>query len=447
MNGCQGGCPGGGNALDYSGSPNAINANFPGDTVNGWGLDTFNAPDGFTDIVGSPQGDILTGADNEYNYFTPGAGNDTVVGGGTTATDGSQSDAYDVSDAEDGVTVDLVAGTSKGGSGDDTLTGIEDVYGTEADDVIMGGSSTTVGNYLEGAGGNDTISGGPANANGPDWMAGGSGIDTVDYGLNDSSTSVLLSQPAACAFSFQDFFPAHFHGDGITCWSDANPPAVIPGATINKSGVGAEGDVLIDIENAILGTGNDSFTGSTFNNTVWPNGGQNTLNGCPVVLGGCGIDTVNYGMGYEAGVTVNLAGGGPAGGNADSIVGFSNAVGSPFADTIIGTDANIGNSLKGGKGNDTISGNGGPDFVLGGAGKDNVRGGSGDDTLKGGDANDTIRGSGGDDDIFGQKGKDRCNGGGGNNVVKCEKKFKGASPKAQARATAARIARLVAIKP
>ena len=50
---------------------------------------------------------------------------------------------------------------------------------------------------------------------------------------------------------------------------------------INKSGVGGEGDVLIDAENAILGSGNDTFTGSAFNNTVWPNGGQNVLNGCP----------------------------------------------------------------------------------------------------------------------------------------------------------------------
>ena len=153
-------------------------------------------------------------------------------------------------------------------------------------------------------------------------------------------------------------------------------------------------------------------------------------------------------MGYEAGVTVNLSGGGPGGGNADSIIGFTNAVGTPFADTIIGTDLNIGNSLKGGKGKDDISGNNGPDFVQGGAGNDSIRGGAGDDTLKGGDANDTIRGSGGDDNIYGQKGKDKCNGGGGNNVVKCEKKFKGSSPgKVSARESAARVTRLAAIKP
>ena len=52
------------------------------------------------------------------------------------------------------------------------------------------------------------------------------------------------------------------------------------------------------VENAILGTGNDTFTGSSFNNTVWPNGGQNSLNGCPDAVQGCGIDTVNYSTGY-----------------------------------------------------------------------------------------------------------------------------------------------------
>ena len=150
---------------------------------------------------------------------------------------------------------------------------------------------------------------------------------------------------------------------------------------------------------------------------------------------GCGIDTVNYSQGYKAGVTVNLAGGGPTSGNADSAIGFTNAVGTAFADTIIGSNGSEGNSLKGGKGNDELSGNNGPDYILGGAGKDNIRGGGSDDTLKGGDANDTIRGAGGDDNIYGQKGKDKCNGGGGVNVVKCEKKLKGKS----ARASVARM--------
>ena len=100
--------------------------------------------------------------------------------------------------------------------------------------------------------------------------------------------------------------------------------------------------MLINIEDAILGTGNDTFTGSTFNNTVWPNGGQNTLNGCPTRGVGCGIDTVNYSEGYTAGVTINLSGGGPCGGNADSIVGFTNAVGTPSRTTSSGPTSTSG---------------------------------------------------------------------------------------------------------
>jgi Ca2+-binding RTX toxin-like protein len=351
-----------------------------------------------------------------------------------------------VSDAETGVEVDLVAGTSKGGSGNDTLTGMEDVYGTESDDTITGSDSTSVPNYIRGAGGNDTLAGGLADGNtGNDYLDGGAGIDVVNYGANSAGTNVNLAQNILCTYGFEDFDPTQpaYPYPRTTCGPTTPTFTGLP----VTSGVGGEADVLLNIENATLGTGNDTFTGSAFNNTVWPNGGQNTLNGCAPAsvfqAPGCGIDTVNYGQGYKEGVTINLAGGGPSGGNADSILGFANAVGTAFNDTIIGTDANSGNSLKGGKGADDISGNSGPDFVLGGAGNDNIRGGAGDDTLKGGDANDTIRGAGGDDNIYGQKGKDKCNGGGGVNVVKCEKKLKN-SKKVVAHA---RLARALAIKP
>ena len=54
-------------------------------------------------------------------------------------------------------------------------------------------------------------------------MDGGAGIDTVDYGLNTSSTTVNLTQPSGCEFAFQDFFPSHGHGDGINCSTDVPP--------------------------------------------------------------------------------------------------------------------------------------------------------------------------------------------------------------------------------
>jgi Ca2+-binding RTX toxin-like protein len=343
------------------------------------------------DINGSSHGDTLTG-NGVANWIAVGNLNDTVDGL-------AGEDTYDAAAAATAVTVDLGAGTSTGGSGTDTLKHIEDVSGSDLDDSLTGDSGA---NVIYGVDGNDTMSGGAGNQDGADSFDGGAGIDTVDYSKNTSSTTVHLA-------------------DGVT------PCAIFATGALCSTGNGVSGGVDLirndATENAILGSGNDTFTGSQFNNTVWPNGGQNALNGCPaLVTVTCGIDTVNYSQGYDAGVTVNLAGGGPSGGNADAISGFTNAVGTAFADNIIGTDLNIGNSLKGGKGNDTISGNNGPDFVLGGAGNDAIRGGAGEDTLKGQGGKDNIRGSGGADDIFGGKGKDYCLGGGGDDLVKtCEK--------------------------
>jgi len=381
-------CDGGGGAADYTGSATAVVVDLTAGTGTGEGFDSILNCD---DVNGSSHADTLNGNANA-NWFAVGNGNDTVTGL-------AGQDTYDAAAAETGVTVDLGAGTSTGGSGTDTLSGIEDVSGSDFDDSLTGSSGA---NVIYGEDGNDKMSGGAGNADGADSFDGGGGIDTVDYGANTSATTVHLADGVT---------PCGIFATGALCTTG--------------NGVSAGIDLIRNdaTENAILGTSNDTFTGSQFNNTVWPNGGQNALNGCPAAVNvSCGIDTVNYSQGYTAGVTVNLAGGGPSGGNADSIVGFTNAVGTEFADNIIGTDLNIGNSLKGGKGNDTISGNNGPDFVLGGAGNDKVRGGNGDDTLKGQGGKDNIRGSGGADDIFGGKGKDYCLGGGGNDLIKtCER--------------------------
>ena len=143
------------------------------------------------------------------------------------------------------------------------------------------------------------MSGGAGDGDGADCFDGGNGIDKVDYGMNTLSTTVDLND-GAC--------------------------------TATASGASSTPSCANTIENAILGSGDDIFTGSAFNNIVWPNGGQNSL------VGGGGIDTVNYSVGYTSGVLVNLTGGGASGGNQDSITGFSNAVGSKFNDTLLGTD-------------------------------------------------------------------------------------------------------------
>ena len=191
------------------------------------------------------------------NTFQPGDGNDTIDGGVGAA------DRVDYTDASAGVTVDLIAGTATGGSGSDTLTGIEDVEGSEFADDITGNDSAS-GNFLFGNGGNDRLNGGDpdrAGGGGVDRFDGGSGIDTVSYVDNTDPTTVALTGGATAC-------PGDGLGGGTPLCTSAN-------------GVGGQGDLIVNdtIENAILGAGDDLFTGSTFNNIVWPNGGQNSLKG------------------------------------------------------------------------------------------------------------------------------------------------------------------------
>jgi Ca2+-binding RTX toxin-like protein len=73
-----------------------------------------------------------------------------------------------------GVTVNLATGTASGGEGADTLTGIENLYGSKHGDTLTGDDNA---NNLYGQSGDDLISGG----GGLDTLGGGGGNDTL-YG-------------------------------------------------------------------------------------------------------------------------------------------------------------------------------------------------------------------------------------------------------------------------
>jgi Ca2+-binding RTX toxin-like protein len=347
---------GGEDTVDYSSSTAAVTVSLTTNVATGQGLDTLTAGT-FDDIIGSPQGDTLTGSATD-NVITPGAGDDKVDGKGAGADD----DTVDYSDATAAVTVDLDAGTATGGSGNDTLTDIESAQGSDFADTLNGNDTF---NGLFGGAGNDTIAG----MAGDDDLEGEGGVDVVDYSWSASPVTVLLSCDTATA------------GDGDI------------GGTTNPTN-----DDLFTIENAILTADDDSFTGNQFSNRVWPNGGQNSLDGdsgktCTTTPGG---DTLDYSVGYTTGVNVNMAGGATAG---DSAINFENAIGTAFRDTIVG--------------------NASSNTVQGRAGKDNLKGGSGDDVLRGAKGNDIVRGGSGDDDMFGGPGKkDRGFGGSGTDLCK-----------------------------
>jgi len=343
-----------GDTADFSASTTAVTANLTTFNATGQGLDTLTS---IENLTGSPQGDTLTGLTAQDNYITPGAGDDKVDGVGTT-----DEDTVDYSDATAAVTVDLTAGTATGGSGNDSLKNVEDVQGSDFADTLTGND---LFNGLFGGAGNDTL----ASMAGDDDLEGEGGVDVVDYSWSASPVTVLLSCDTAVA------------GDGDIGGS-TNPTK----------------DDLFTIENALLTADDDSFTGNQFANRVWPNGGQNSLDGdsgksCTTTPGG---DTLDYSVGYDTGVEVNMAGGATAG---DSAVNFENAVGTKFADN--------------------ITGNASSNSVAGRGGNDNLKGGGGDDELRGAKGNDVVRGGSGDDDMFGGPGKkDRGYGGSGTDLCR-----------------------------
>lgn len=111
------------------------------------GNDTVNGGGGDDELDGGPGADRLAGGD----------GNDVVSYGGTAPVN---------------ITLDGVANDGAAGEGDDVADDVEDLFGTEAGDRIVGNGSA---NTIDGAGGNDTIDG----AGGADTLIGGDGDDTI----------------------------------------------------------------------------------------------------------------------------------------------------------------------------------------------------------------------------------------------------------------------------
>ncbi len=157
----------------YYFSPSGVDVDLSTRTATGEGNDTLT---GIEDVEGSQLDDNLTGDEGE-NYFFPGDGDDAVDGGA------SLTDRVLYGYAPGAVTVDLSLGTATG-QGTDTLTGIEEVFGSSYDDTITGDAGP---NLLGGWDGDDTIQGGDGDDSlyghaGDDSLDGGNGTDSIDGG-------------------------------------------------------------------------------------------------------------------------------------------------------------------------------------------------------------------------------------------------------------------------
>ncbi|WP_420103377.1 cadherin domain-containing protein, partial [Bosea sp. (in: a-proteobacteria)] len=135
-------------------------------------------------LVGDVQGETLVGTSGN-DRLVGGIGNDSLEGGGGAdqLIGGADIDTAVYSHSSAGVTVDLGAGTGQNGEAQgDTLSGIENVIGSDYADTLTGdgGANRLVGgagdDSLTGGGGNDTLIGGA----GADFMSGGAGDDVFE---------------------------------------------------------------------------------------------------------------------------------------------------------------------------------------------------------------------------------------------------------------------------
>jgi Ca2+-binding RTX toxin-like protein len=224
------------------------------------------------DVNGTQGHDTLYGTSTS-DTITAKAGNDSLKGfGGADVLNGGRGiDTAFYGDSNAGVSVNLEAGRGFGGSAaGDTLISIENLFGSEHNDLLIG---TVFGNELHGQGGNDILKGGGGadrldGGNGNDHLEGGAGADVLDGGPGSDTASYAGSPSGVTVLLYNG----------------------------NKWGGDAEGDTLISIENLIGSQHNDSLRGDDNANSLLGDLGNDVLlgyGGADLLMGGDGFDSLD----------------------------------------------------------------------------------------------------------------------------------------------------------
>ncbi|MEL6424423.1 MAG: tandem-95 repeat protein, partial [Pseudomonadota bacterium] len=142
--------------------------------------------------------------------------------------------------------------------------------------------------------------------------------------------------------------------------------------------LGEGGDDIFD-----AGAGDDDIFGGAGNDIILASAGRDTIDG------GDDYDIVDYtasNIGVRADLETRVGQAGYADG--DVYLRVEELIGSTYADILGGSDL-VGDTLRGGLGDDRIEGRGGADLLEGGADDDRLDGGADGDTLDGGEGSDT----------------------------------------------------------
>ena len=349
----------------------------------GSGDDHVSGGAGADTLIGNVGNDVLLGgAGNDRveggigdDFLNGGADADTVIGGsgddvllGSTGADEVHGGAgVDVVSFQDiGLPVTAIvnsdgSGTATYGSVVEPLTGIENLTGSNNDDVLM--TSLTTPTIIRGLAGNDLIVGGSAD----DLLIGNEGNDTL---RGRSGNDRLLGE--------------------------------------------------VGNDNLNGGAGDDSLFGGDGGDLLVGLGGTDIINGG----GGIDTNSFQ-GVGFSVTATIfnGVSGVAEYGAVTESFIGIENLIGTDQNDVLtangnvssvlrgLGGDdlirgGNLRDVLIGNEGNDILRGLGGNDLIEGGLGNDNLNGGDGNDELLGGDGDDIIIGGAGTDSIDGGEGRD-----------------------------------------
>jgi Ca2+-binding RTX toxin-like protein len=382
------------------------------DSVSGAGDLVVGSALAFTqlELLGNAGNDSLRGG-SRFDQLFGGAGDDLLIGGaggdelmgngdddtleGGPGNDGLRGglgrDVVTYATSTTGVVVNLKTGNaSTNPGGDYEIGGVEDVIGSSFADVLIGDD---LGNELQGGGGNDLLNG---RGGGDDLFGQAGPRDRASFDGAPSRVIVNLGSGSASGWG----------GDVVAGVEDAT------GSKHNDLITGSS------IANRLSGGGgNDRIRGGAGSDVLDGNGGRDRAlpgAGSDRARGGSGRDTVDLSSATRS-VTINLSTGKTAGDGADIVLGFEDAVGSRFADTLVGNGK--ANVMRGGRGDDKLGGLGRADRLLGSAGQDRLNGGDGSDTLLGGAAHDVLNGGAGDDRLNGGGGPDLLHGNPGNDAL------------------------------
>jgi Ca2+-binding RTX toxin-like protein len=388
-------------------------------------------------LIGGVGGDVLYG----------GGGGDTLVGGVgddlLIASDGSErfegGDGIDIVsythgqlDFLAGVTIDLGdPSRNTGQAAGDTYDSIEAVFGSFADDTMVGDADK---NILMGSYGNDRLIGGAGAdvLNGdfffPSILKYTVGYEGEAYNLDDS-LDIASYETATSGVVASLFDSAHNTGDAA-----GDTYFLIEGLLGSAFDDVLEGDKWGTLLEG--GAGDDTLIGGFIDDTI--DGGEG--NDTAVVDGQRGDYTITFDaetqmfllvehFGRETRVkdvetlqftddTVSVASLIAGDDNDNNLTGSENGddlSGGGGNDTLAGLGSD--DRLDGATGNDTLEGGDGKDLLLGGAGNDTLNGGSGLDTLDGGAGDDALSGQDDDDILRAGDGTDTLSGGTGVNML------------------------------